>query len=88
MGENSGFPCFFGLFPRKRLFFLANDLKIAISVANELCEQRGEGMNPNITQAVKAVADHGEFGLNGSRIREVYDEIAATEGGFNEISLC
>jgi len=62
------------------------DLRIAISVANELCEQRGEGMNPNITQAVKAVADHGEFGLNPSRIREVYDEIAATVGGFKEFS--
>jgi hypothetical protein len=64
------------------------DLKIAITVANELCEQRGAGRNPDITEAAKAVADSGEFGLDTSRICEVYDEIASTVGGFREFSRC
>ena len=62
------------------------DLRIAISVANELCEQRDAGHKPNINQATKAVADRGEFDLNPSRICEVYDEIASTVGGFKEFS--
>jgi len=62
------------------------DLRIATTVANELCEQRDAGREPNVTQAAKAVADRGEFGLNPSRICEVYDEIASTVGGFKEIS--
>ena len=62
------------------------DLRIATTVANELCEQRDAGREPNVTQAAKAVADRGEFGLNPSRICEVYDEIASTVGGFREIS--
>jgi len=64
------------------------DLRIATSVANELCEQRDAGRKPNITQAAKAVADRGEFGLSPTRICEVYDEIASTLGGFREISHC
>jgi hypothetical protein len=62
------------------------DLRIATTVANELCEQRDAGREPNVPQAAKAVADRGEFGLDPSRICEVYDEIASTVGGFKEIS--
>jgi hypothetical protein len=65
-----------------------HDLRIATTVANELCEQRDAGREPNVTQAAKAVADHGEFGLDSSRICEIYDEIALTLGGFREISSC
>jgi len=61
------------------------DLRIAIAVASEICEQRDAGGESNVTQAAKAVADSGEFGLNPTRICEVYDEIASTVGGFKEI---
>ncbi len=64
------------------------DLRIALTVANELCEQRDAGGQPDLARAAKAVADRGEFGLNSSRISDVYDEVASTVGGFKEISRC
>jgi hypothetical protein len=64
------------------------DLRIATTVANELCEQRDAGNKPDVTQAAQAVAERGEFNLSASRICEVYDEIALTVGGFREISRC
>lgn len=64
------------------------DLKIAISVANELCEQRNAGTKPDLTDAAQIVADGGEFGLDSSQIRAVYDEIASTVGGFKEFAHC
>jgi len=65
-----------------------HDLKVAITVANELCEQRNAGKKPSVNEAAKAVADRGEFGLGLSEILEVYDHIAATVGGFSEFSRC
>jgi hypothetical protein len=65
-----------------------HDLRIAISVANELCEQRKAGLKPDLPQAVKIVASHGEFDLDPPAIRRVYEEIASTVGGFREISHC
>jgi hypothetical protein len=65
-----------------------HDLRIATTVANELCKQRDAGSKPNLTQAAKAISDRGEFDLEPSRICEVYDEIAATIDGFREISHC
>lgn len=64
------------------------DLRVAISVANELCEQRGRGGEPDVAQAAVTVAERREFDLPPERIREVYDEIAASVGGFREISAC
>ena len=64
------------------------DLRVAISVANELCEQRGRGGEPDIDRAAGAVADRGEFDLSRDRIRQVYDDVAASVGGFREISAC
>jgi hypothetical protein len=64
------------------------DLRIAINVANELCEQRDVGEQPDIERAARAVAGHGEFDLDATHIREIYDEIASTVGGFKEISHC
>jgi hypothetical protein len=55
-------------------------------LANELCQQRNAGTEPNIAQAAQAVSDGGEFGLNASRICEAYEEIASMVGGFKEIS--
>lgn len=64
------------------------DLRVAISVANELCEQRGRGSDPDVEQAAGVVARRGEFDLSADHIREVYDEIAASVGGFREMSAC
>ena len=65
-----------------------HDLRVAIAVANELCEQRSAGDKPSVSQAAKAVAGRGEFDMGAPRIREVYDEIASTLGGFREIAHC
>ena len=62
------------------------DLRVAICVANELCEQRHGGEEPDVDRAVDAVAGRGEFGLSAERIREVYEDIAASVGGFREMS--
>jgi hypothetical protein len=62
------------------------DLRVSISVANELCEQRESGDEPNMEAAAERVAERGEFGLDASRIRDVYEEVAAAVGGFREIS--
>lgn len=64
------------------------DLRLAITVANEMCEQREAGGKPDLAKASEVVAEGGEFGSNPARIREVYDEIAATVGGFREIAHC
>jgi hypothetical protein len=61
-----------------------HDLKVAIAVANELCEQRNAGKTPILSQAARVVAESDEFDLNQSQICEVYDEIASTVGGFRE----
>jgi hypothetical protein len=62
------------------------DLRVAISVANELCEQRCAGKQADVGRAASAVAARGEFDLDPARIRKVYDEVAETVGGFKEIS--
>lgn len=61
------------------------DLRIGIAVAHELCEQRKSGTEQDISLAVQAVADSGEFGLEPAQIRAAYDEIATTVIGFKEI---
>ena len=61
------------------------DLRVAISVANELCEQKGSGQSPDIAAAAQIVADRGEFDLDSSQIRTIYEEVAATTGGFDPI---
>jgi hypothetical protein len=65
-----------------------HDLRVAIAVANELCEQRTGGGKANVSKAAKIVADRGEFELEAGRIREVYEEVASTLGGFREIAHC
>jgi hypothetical protein len=65
-----------------------HDLKVAITVANELCEQRNAGRKPDIDAAAQTVAERGEFDLDPRRICEVYDEIAANVGGFREFARC
>jgi hypothetical protein len=65
-----------------------HDLRIALTVANELCAQRGAGKEPDASLAVKLVADSGEFGLDEARISQVYDKIASTVHGFREIPGC
>jgi hypothetical protein len=65
-----------------------HSLRVAIAVANELCEQKSAGATPDLALAAQAVADRGEFDLDPGRIREVYGQIAETVGGFREISHC
>jgi len=65
-----------------------HDLRIALTVANELCAQRSAGKEPDVALAAKLVADSGEFRLDASRIIAVYDEIASTVSGFREIPGC
>jgi hypothetical protein len=65
-----------------------HDLRIAIAVANDLCEQRNNGEKPDISKAAQTVSDHDESGLNPTAVREIYDEIASTVSGFREISHC
>jgi hypothetical protein len=65
-----------------------HDLRVAMTVANELCVQRDAGATVNVAEAAKAVADKGEFGLDAERLAQVYEEVASTVGGFREISRC
>jgi len=65
-----------------------HDLRIALTVANELCAQRGAGKEPDVTLAAKIVAESGEFGLHESHISNVYEKIASTVQGFREIPGC
>ena len=62
------------------------DLRIAISVAAELCEQKNAGQAPDVSSAARAVAERGEFELDPTEIREVYEEIASSTGGFDQFS--
>jgi hypothetical protein len=64
------------------------DLRIAVTVANELCEQRDSGLLPDPKWAADRIAEGGDFSLDSSRILEIYEEIASTVGGFREISRC
>ena len=64
------------------------DLRVAIAVANELCVQRSAGGQPDLGQAARVVAERGEFELEATQIREVYDEIAANVVGFRDIVHC
>ena len=65
-----------------------HDLRVAMTVANELCVQRDKGMTPSVEEAANTVASRGELGLNADQLAETYEEIAATVGGFREISRC
>jgi len=60
------------------------DLRIAISVANELCEQ--QGAEPDVDKAAMTVAQRGEFDMEAAQIRSIYEEVASAIGGFREIS--
>ena len=62
------------------------DLRIATTVANELCQQRDAGREPDVSLAAKVVAESGEFGITPSNIIDIYDEIASSVRGFKEIS--
>ncbi|MFC1688888.1 hypothetical protein ACFL07_04410 [Pseudomonadota bacterium] len=65
-----------------------HDLRVAMTVANELCVQRDAGKEPNVTEAAATAAEGGEFGLDAGQLAEVYEKVAATVGGFREISRC
>jgi hypothetical protein len=62
------------------------DLRIAIALANELCEQRDTGLAPDVILAANRVAERGEYQMDPFEICDIYEEIAAEVGGFKEIS--
>jgi hypothetical protein len=64
------------------------DLRLAITVANEMCEQREASGEADLARAAEVVAKRGEFGSDPAHIRAVYDEIAATVTGFRRIANC
>lgn len=64
------------------------DLRIALSVANELCQQNKAGCIQDLDEASKIVADSGEYGLEASKIKAIYEVIASTVGGFKEMTRC
>lgn len=65
-----------------------HDLRVALTVANELCTQRDEGKEPDLSQAAKAVAESGEFGMEPAPIINVYEKIASSVSGFRNIPGC
>mgnify|MGYP001553633524 FL=1 len=64
------------------------DLRVALSVANVLCEQNKAGCAQDLERAAKEVANSGEYDLDADRVVNVYNEIAATVGGFKEMTRC
>ena len=60
------------------------DLRVAISVANELCEQKSAGQSPDISAAANIIAERGEFDLDSTQICEIYEAVASTTGGFDQ----
>jgi len=65
-----------------------NDLRIALAVTNELCDQTRDGCEYDLDQAAGKVAEGGEFGLEADQVKGIYEEIAATVGGFKEMTDC
>ena len=64
------------------------DLRIALSVANVLCQQNKDGCTQDLDLAAVQVADSGEYDLDAVQIKGIYNEIAATVGGFKEMTRC
>lgn len=65
-----------------------NDMRIAIAVADELCEQRKAGHELDFEAAIIAVEKTGGYGKSAEQIADIYEEIASTVGGFREMSSC
>lgn len=65
-----------------------HDLRIALAVTHELCEQNKEGCDHDLDMAAGKVADGGEYALDANQIKDIYEQIAATVGGFKEMTDC
>ena len=65
-----------------------NDMRIAIAVADEICQQRKAGQELDFESAVKAVEKSGGYDKSAEQIADIYEEIASTVGGFREMSSC
>ena len=64
------------------------DLRVALAVANELCQQGKSGCEQDLAKAASIVADTGEYKMDAGRIIEVYEQIADTVDGFREMTRC
>jgi hypothetical protein len=67
--------------------FVAN-MRVALAVANELCQQSKAGCTQDLDQAVAKVAEAGEYGTDAAKIRRTYDEIVDAVEGFREMTRC
>lgn len=70
--------------PGEENYTYVQDLRVAIAVANELCEQRSAGEQPDVARAAQAVARSGQFSLDEPRICEIFDEVSTSVGGFKK----
>ena len=64
------------------------DLRVALSVANELCQQNRAGCVQDLDLASAKVAESHEYELDAQQIKGIYEEIASTVGGFREMTRC
>ena len=60
------------------------DLRVALAVANELCQLNKAGHEQDLDVAVTRVVENGDY--DATAIRDIYEEIAATVGGFREMT--
>ncbi|MBT8040761.1 MAG: hypothetical protein KJO70_08720 [Gammaproteobacteria bacterium] len=65
-----------------------SDLRIALAVANQLCQQGKSGCEQDLAVAAQTVVDKGEYDLKVDLIIEVYEKIADTVDGFREMTRC
>lgn len=64
------------------------DLRIALAVANELCQQNMAESEQDLNAAVSKVVESGDYDLDAARILDIYEKIADTVGGFREMTRC
>ena len=64
------------------------DLRVALAVANELCQQGKAGCEQDLAVAANIVADAGEYELSVENIIDIYEQIAGTVEGFREMTRC
>jgi hypothetical protein len=73
--------------PGEENYAYVQDLRVAIAVANELCEQRSAGEKPDVARAAQAVARSGQFSLDEPRICAIFDEVSTSVGGFKKFQV-
>lgn len=65
-----------------------SDLRVALAVANELCQQGKSGCDQDLAMAAEKVAGAGEYDLDVDRLMAIYEQIADNVEGFREMTRC